>query len=351
MNVILPVAGKSSRFPNVRPKWLLTNPSGNLMIVDSILGMEIEDLTSLNIIYIKEHEDIFSFKHGLSHNLKKYGLDKKINFIELNKQTNNQVETIRLGLEKIQSDISFIIKDSDNNFKLNTKSLENNFVSYCKLLNLKSSDVASKSYLELDEMGIINNIVEKKIISDKFCCGGYYFKSSKEFLEYSNIDSSNVFVSDVVFNMLLNGKKFIGVECSNYEDWGTIHEWKNYKDTFKTLFIDIDGVLFENCSAFVKPYIGETKPITNNVEYLKNLISTKRVDIILTTSRPEEYRNITVSQLKQIGLEYKHLIMGLSHSQRIIINDFSNTNPYRSCDAINIERNSDNLETYLRGVL
>lgn len=351
MNVILPVAGKSTRFPNVRPKWLLTNPSGNLMIVDSILGMELEEITSLNIIYIKDHEDIFSFKQGLVNNLKKYGLDKKINFVELNEQTKNQVDTVRQGLEKIGLDVSFIIKDSDNNFKVNVKSLDNNFVSYCKLSNLKGSDVSSKSYLELDKMGMISNIVEKKIISDKFCCGGYYFKSSKEFLEYSKIDSSNLFVSDVVFNMILNGKKFIGLECSNYEDWGTINEWNNYKNTFKTLFLDIDGVIFENSSAFVKPYIGETKPIIKNVEYLKALVLTNRVDIILTTSRPEEYRNITESQLNEIGLEYKHLIMGLSHSQRIIVNDFSNTNPYRSCDAINIERNSDSLENYLKGIL
>ena len=72
MNVILPVAGKSSRFPNVRPKWLLTNPNGNFMIVDSILGMELETITSLNLIYLKEHEDKFNFKKGLLENLKKY---------------------------------------------------------------------------------------------------------------------------------------------------------------------------------------------------------------------------------------------------------------------------------------
>ena len=47
MNVILPVAGKSSRFPNVRPKWLLTNPNGNLMVVDSIIGLGLKDITCL----------------------------------------------------------------------------------------------------------------------------------------------------------------------------------------------------------------------------------------------------------------------------------------------------------------
>ena len=245
-------------------------------------------------------------------------------------------------------DISFIIKDCDNSFKVNVTSLDNNFVSYCNLSNLKGSDVASKSYLQLDNMGIIANIVEKKVISDKFCCGGYYFKSSNEFLEYSNIDSSNNFVSDVVFNMILNGKTFVGMECSDYEDWGTIIEWQKYKNTFKTLFVDIDGTIVRNSSSYLTPYIGETTELTDNINYLKELVSSGRVEIILTTSRPEEYRDITKKQLFELGLEYKELIMGLQHSKRIIINDFSNTNPYKSCEAINIPRDSDNLKQYLK---
>lgn len=348
MNIILPVAGKSSRFPNVRPKWLLTNPNGNFMIVDSILGMELNDIESLNLIYLKEHEEIFAFKKGLLENLKKYNLDSLINFIELENETTHQVETIQLGLKSIGKDISFIIKDCDNSFKVNITSLDNNFVSYCRLDNLKGSDVASKSYLQLDNMNVISNIVEKKVISDKFCCGGYYFKSSNEFLEYSNIDSSNSFVSDVVFNMILNSKTFIGMECSDYEDWGTITEWQKYKNTFKTLFVDIDGTIVKNSSSYLKPYIGETDALIENVNYLKELISTNRIELILTTSRPEEYRDITKKQLFELGLEYRELIMGLQHSKRIIINDFSNTNPYKSCEAINIPRNSDNLKQYLK---
>jgi hypothetical protein len=93
MNIILPVAGKSSRFPNVRPKWLLTNPNGNFMIVDSIIDMQLKDIESLNLIYLKEHEELFSFKKGLLENLKKYNLDSLINFIELENETQHQVET------------------------------------------------------------------------------------------------------------------------------------------------------------------------------------------------------------------------------------------------------------------
>ena len=148
--------------------------------------------------------------------------------------------------------------------------------------------------------------------------------------------------------MILNGKTFVGMECSDYEDWGTIIEWQKYKNTFKTLFVDIDGTIVRNSSSYLTPYIGETTELTDNINYLKELVSSGRVEIILTTSRPEEYRDITKKQLFELGLEYKELIMGLQHSKRIIINDFSNTNPYKSCEAINIPRDSDNLKQYLK---
>ena len=36
MKLLLPIAGRSSRFPNMKPKWLLTHPNGNFMIDESI---------------------------------------------------------------------------------------------------------------------------------------------------------------------------------------------------------------------------------------------------------------------------------------------------------------------------
>ena len=41
-----------------------------------------------------------------------------------------------------------------------------------------------------------------------------------------------------------------------------------------------------------------------------------------------------------------NIIMGLPHSQRVLVNDFADSNPFPSCVAINIPRNSENLEKY-----
>ena len=40
--LILPCAGKSTRFKNTRPKWSLTHPYGELMLIQGIKGLELD---------------------------------------------------------------------------------------------------------------------------------------------------------------------------------------------------------------------------------------------------------------------------------------------------------------------
>ena len=40
--LIVPCAGKSTRFPNMKPKWMLTHPDGKLMIEKALEGMPLK---------------------------------------------------------------------------------------------------------------------------------------------------------------------------------------------------------------------------------------------------------------------------------------------------------------------
>ncbi len=42
--LIIPCAGQSSRYPNLRPKWMLTHPDGELMIEKVINSIDINGL-------------------------------------------------------------------------------------------------------------------------------------------------------------------------------------------------------------------------------------------------------------------------------------------------------------------
>jgi hypothetical protein len=52
--------------------------------------------------------------------------------------------------------------------------------------------------------------------------------------------------------------------------------------------------------------------------------------------------------LDDLGFGQCKLIMGLQNSKRIVINDYNSANPYPRAVAINISRNSDTLEDYIR---
>ena len=65
MNLILPVGGLSSRFPGVKPKWLLTHPNGNLMITEAIKGLELDSFDNIYLVTIKEHVEKYDFINGI----------------------------------------------------------------------------------------------------------------------------------------------------------------------------------------------------------------------------------------------------------------------------------------------
>ena len=52
-NLIIPMAGKSSRFPNLKPKWMLTHPSGRFMVIEAILGLNLNDVDKIFFVFLK----------------------------------------------------------------------------------------------------------------------------------------------------------------------------------------------------------------------------------------------------------------------------------------------------------
>tara|TARA_B100001059_G_scaffold235416_1_gene280952 strand:+ start:30702 stop:31778 length:1077 start_codon:yes stop_codon:yes gene_type:complete len=348
MNLIVPMAGKSSRFPEMRPKWMLTHPNGRFMGIQAILGLNCEDFKSIVYIILKEHEEKFSFMNGFKDELKDLGLLDKTKFIILDKPTKDQPETVEMGIKLAKLEGPFTIKDSDNFFE--TTISPGNFVAFQDLNNSGLIKPVNKSYIQIDNNFKISNIIEKNVISSFFCVGSYSFESTESFLNVLDDMPKNKerYISNIIFQMILKGKIFSPLKVDNYHDWGTIEDWNRYKKTYGTLFVDIDGTLVINSSAHFPPYIGNTEPIMENVEILRNLYNSKKFKIILTTSRPEKYREATINQMNEIKMPFNSLIMDLNHSKRIVINDYSKTNPYKSCDSINLKRNSSDLKDILR---
>ena len=347
MKVIVPCAGKSSRFSETRPKWMLTHPDGNLMVKKALEGLRGIEKKDIIITILKEHEEKYNISRGLRENI-----GEEITILTLDEPTRSQSETVYLTLKKAGVTGGFLVKDSDNYFEVDVP-CENNYICYSNLDEYSEINPSNKSYIKMNEQGVIVDMVEKRIISKYFNVGGYFFRDAKKFFEtFEKLSRNNnlneLYLSYIIEDMILNQKDiFLGKKVEKYLDWGTFEDWIRYTKKFKTYFFDLDGILFKNGSQFFNPRWEETGIIENNAKFIKELSESEYSQIFFVTSRPEKYRNLVENKLKELGIKFAGVIMGCLHAKRKIINDFSKTNGYPSCESISVPRDSENLRDYI----
>ena len=345
MSLILPCAGSSTRFPNMKPKWLLTAPSGNLMIQEAIKNLNLTNIKDIYITCLKEHVEKYDLDiHNLFINT-----NKNIFVIYLDKKTNNQPDTVLKTIEYFDIKGPIFIKDCDNSFSF--KIISGDYICSLKIDDKNNVDkLYNKSFIQVNDVNEIINISEKNIISDKICIGGYSFSSTDLFIKLlSNLDitNKNLFISHIIYQGIINEISFNSYNVTKYYDWGTLDDWNKYKNEFKTLFIDIDGTLFLNSSEHFTPKWGDSEPILDNINHIKYMYNKGNIQIILTTSRKEEFREKTIQQLKEYEIPYDNIIFNLLHCKRYLINDYSDTNPYPTAVSVNLKRNDNSLKELL----
>lgn len=349
-NLIIPCAGRSSRFPDMKPKWLLTYPDGKLMIEKCISGLNIDIFDKIIITIVKQHIDKHEAETILNQVFENYS---NVEICILDDFTSSVSETIYTTIKKLNIKGSIVIKDSDNYVKTTIPNEIVNTVLYYDIYkHPEITNIAEKSFILMNSQNMISDIIEKRIVSGMICIGIYMFSDTDLFTKtYEKIISKGIsgeiYLSHIISYIL--SKKydyFQAIEADCYEDWGTIKEWKQVQKKLSTYFIDVDGILIKNSGKYGTINWNNNKELLDkNISRIKKL-QQEGAQIIITTSRPKEYKNILLEILNNAEIYPDEIIMDLYHSQRIIINDFAPTNPYPSCIAINIPRNK-NLEEYL----
>jgi hypothetical protein len=115
----------------------------------------------------------------------------------------------------------------------------------------------------------------------------------------------------------------------------------NAKNATKTIFCDIDGTLVrfpDTVEGFKNIPKGKT-PLEALPGTLDKLWEweTQGFRIILTTGRKESMRFTTERQLREVGIFWDQLIMGLGPGKRYLVNDINNGS--KTAFAVNVERN------------
>jgi len=344
MDIIIPCAGQSTRFPNMRPKYLLCDYKGRSMIQLAAEPYLYKHTVHISILH--EHDEKYQAVNQL-----KSMFGNIVNIVVLPKATSGPAETIDQTLSQLQLSRQFLVKDCDNIFNHADLAPGNNIFVDTLTANPNIQNPSNKSYVSTNDWGIVNTIVEKKITSDIFCVGGYQFISTDIFKEaYNDTKLSRIqeiYISSIIDHLITCGEIFSIVPVTDYIDFGTFEDWKKYNDK-PTIFCDIDGSIVENQSLHGSNNY-ETWPriLDNNVATL--LRAKKRgAQIVFTTSRPSRFESATRNLLTRLGFGDCQLLMDMHHAQRILINDYAPSNPWPSALAINIKRNDDSLDQLLK---
>jgi hypothetical protein len=347
-NLIVTAAGLSSRFEGLKPKWMLTHPKGNWMIVEALKDFDFESIDKVYLSFLQEHVDKYNCLDAIKMCISELGIEDKTEIVLLDEQTKNQPHTVYTVIKQANVEGQIIIKEVDNYFTYTVE--DGNYMCYYDLNDTTSINPSNKSYITIDEEGYITDLVEKKVMSSTFGCGSYSFAKAEDYCNYFETLSSksNLFLSDIIYHMVSDGYKFKAVPVSNYIDWGTKEDWFNYLRQYKTLFVDLDGTLVKSSGKYTPPFWGETEGIKKNVDFLNKLYDTGKVYIIITTARSSRSKKETLEQLEREGIKYHNIIFDLFHANRTIINDYGTSNPYPTCDAVNLVRNSNELERFLK---
>jgi len=311
------------------------------MLREAIRGINTENIKNIIIVANKEHIDKYNVVMDVI--VGQFSdIDIPTSYILMD-STESQVETVSRSIEIAELDGPIIIKDCDNQFVSNANFSSDIGVCVINLGQTTLINPSNKSYVRFDPLTGHAKITEKIVSSDIFCCGLYYFNSSCDFLRFKR---DSLFISDVINNMLINNKTMSINHASCYMDWGTLEDWFLYISRMDTIYCDIDGVLIENSGSYSGTPRGSGLPILDNIGLINDKYRSGAT-IILTTSRATENKNDTIKELNSHGIMYHRIIFDLPHSHRTIINDFAATNPFPSCSAINIQRNSNSLGDFL----
>ena len=346
--LIIPCAAPLRPGSRLRPKWLLTTPGGQLLVTRAAATVPRERIGRRIVVVLQECEE----RYGVTEALRR-AFDGDVECLVLDQPTGGPAETVRRVIEQARVTGPICIKDGDSFFTLRGDFPDSSFIAVADLRAMPSvSEPGRKSYVRLNEQDMIADVVEKNVVSNLISIGLYGFIDAAVFVAaYERLaglgSGRNLFVSHVVANAVLHRHVFVPCAVNDIVDIGTRADWNAYRERLPTIVLDIDGVIFRNQSLFFPPYWGDPpEPIQENVDHILSLQG-RGAQLVFMTSRPERFRAATLSALEGLGLRVHALIMDCQHGTRFLVNDYAQSNPFPSAVAVNVRRNSTDLQHVL----
>ena len=346
--LLLPCAGRSSRYPGVRPKWMLTLPEGEIALERAAASVPANAYDRIVIAVRADHEERYGCKALLA---RVFGSGVEV--IVLPHETRGPADTVAQMIARAHVDGAIAIKDADS-FFAPAPLPDASFVSVSDVRRSPNmSNVGAKSFAVINGEGLVVQMIEKSLASNHVCVGLYGFSDVERFLSaFDAIAQANaqgeIFISHVMNRAIADGLIVRPHAVEGLIDVGTLEDWRRHTRARGTIVTDIDGVVFRNHSRYFAPLWDEPdEPIAANIATLRSW-EEDGAQLVFMTARPERHRARTEAALRQNGLTPHALIMDCRHGRRFLVNDHAGTNPYPSAVAVSLERDSASLGDYLR---
>jgi len=343
MKVLVPCAGRSSRYPNMPPKWLLPDQEGVPMAVRAVEKLKC-DPADLVFTYLAEHEERFGVRAGLER-----AFGPEVNTVVLDAPTRSQSETVAETLRRMKIEGPFLVKDSDNTFELDEIAWATSYITVASLNDFDQINPRNKSYVTVDQDDFVTSIREKQVISEHFSIGGYFFRSAASFLdafdELSRAPSASVselYISEIISYLLLNGEPFKMRRAQGYMDWGTIHEWRKKLESRRVFILSVDGFLFQRGSHYFDPPFSAVAPNPLAIEAARELHEAGH-KLIYLSIRPYGLEQETRAAIAAAGLPEGPLMMETDVTQWTLVTSPSPALPFRTGRALEMVPEDEHL--------
>ena len=222
-SLIIPAAADNAAQPDAMPYVFSLDQSGIMLCIRSIQGLNLEVFDSIYFTILRKHAQMFCLDELFKLQFKRLGMDNA-HLVILDEPTKSQVETVQQTLKQENIGGAIFVKDADGYFTGEVR--RENGVAVFALENLEMVDPRHKSYVSLDDMYYVTNIIEKRIVSHYFNVGGICLEDVGLFQSYYRrllemSDDGRMCMSHVVYAMLLDKLKFRPIMAEDYIDYGT----------------------------------------------------------------------------------------------------------------------------------
>lgn len=219
-NLIVPVAADKPEYSNTLPYVFGLGDDGVTLCVKSIGGLDVAKFDNIYFTILAKHNAQFCLKEILQMQFKRLGLSQA-KVVILDQPTSCQPETIYQTIRKENIEGAIFVKDGDCYFECDL--YPKNGVAIYPLEKLPLVDPRNKSYVAVDDMFYITNIIEKRVVSHYFNAGGYCFEDAAQFCEYYERlrELGHIYLSHIIYAMMLDKYEFRPFSVHEYKDWGT----------------------------------------------------------------------------------------------------------------------------------